>query len=62
MAAAAGKRDDGGLARRRSIALRSEWAAYEPPSVGPGLGNDDETRAFTWAVLPDLAANCRAAA
>ena len=44
----------GGLAGAAAIALRGEWAAYEAAVVGPGMGNDDETRAFMWAVLPDL--------
>jgi len=44
----------GGLAGTAAIALRGEWAAFEAAVVGPGMGNDDETRAFMWTVLPDL--------
>ncbi|MFN0095871.1 MAG: NAD(P)H-hydrate dehydratase [Dehalococcoidia bacterium] len=47
----------GGLAGGAAVALRAEWAAYEAAVVGPGLGNDEETRAFVWAVLADLAAD-----
>ncbi|MCC6381862.1 MAG: NAD(P)H-hydrate dehydratase [Dehalococcoidia bacterium] len=46
---------DGGLPGVAAIALRAEWSGYEAAVFGPGLGNTEETRALTWAVLPDLA-------
>jgi hydroxyethylthiazole kinase-like uncharacterized protein yjeF len=47
----------GGLAGEAAIALRQEWPNFDAGVIGPGLGNDDETRAFTWAVLADVAAD-----
>ncbi|MCK9519765.1 MAG: NAD(P)H-hydrate dehydratase [Dehalococcoidia bacterium] len=47
--------EDGGLRGESAIALRSEWPKFETAVVGPGLGLTDETRALTWALLPDLA-------
>jgi NAD(P)H-hydrate epimerase len=47
--------ETGGLPGETAIALRSHWTTFDAAVVGPGLGNDEETRAFTWAVLPDLA-------
>jgi NAD(P)H-hydrate epimerase len=46
---------DGGLAETVAIALRSTWPEYSAVVFGPGLGNTGDTRALTWAVLPDLA-------
>lgn len=47
--------DDGGLRDSAAIALRPEWPAFDAAVFGPGLGNTEDTRALTWAVLPDLA-------
>lgn len=46
---------DGGLPGDAAVALRNEWPNFTAAVVGPGLGLTDETRAFTWAMLPDLA-------
>lgn len=47
--------EDGGLAGEAAVTLRPEWGAFDAVVFGPGLGNTDDTRALTWAVLPDLA-------
>lgn len=47
--------DDGGLRGESAVSLRSEWRNFNAAVVGPGMGLTDETRAFTWAILPDLA-------
>jgi NAD(P)H-hydrate epimerase len=47
----------GGLPGAAAIALRSEWPNYDAAVFGPGMGNDEETRAFTWAALADIAAD-----
>lgn len=46
--------DDGGLPGETAVALRGEWPSFAAAVFGPGLGNTNETRAFTWAALPDL--------
>jgi NAD(P)H-hydrate epimerase len=46
--------EDGGLPGETAIALRNEWPKFRSAVVGPGLGDSNETRAFIWAVLPDL--------
>lgn len=46
---------DGGLPGETAVALRNEWPNYRAAVVGPGLGDNSETRAFIWAALPDLA-------
>jgi NAD(P)H-hydrate epimerase len=46
--------ETGGLRGDSAIALRPEWQSFNAAVVGPGMGNDDETRAFLWAVLDDL--------
>ena len=47
--------DDGGLAGGAALALRNEWRGFEAAVIGPGMGNTDDTRALTWAILPDVA-------
>jgi len=47
--------EDGGLAGGAALALRNEWRGFEAAVIGPGMGNSEDTRALTWAVLPDLA-------
>ena len=47
--------ETGGLPGEAAIALRNEWPGFRAAVLGPGLGDDAETRAFTWAALPDLA-------
>jgi ADP-dependent NAD(P)H-hydrate dehydratase / NAD(P)H-hydrate epimerase len=49
--------ETGGLQGEAAIALRSEWPGYEAAVFGPGMGNDDDTRALTWAALADIAAD-----
>jgi NAD(P)H-hydrate epimerase len=49
--------DNGGLAGKAAPELRAEWPGFEAAVFGPGLGNTPETRALTWAVLPDMAAD-----
>jgi NAD(P)H-hydrate epimerase len=48
---------NGGLPGTAALALRPELPAFDAAVVGPGMGNDDETRALTWALLADLAAD-----
>ena len=45
----------GGLPGSAAVVLRREWPAYDAAIIGPGLGNDEETRAFVWAALADIA-------
>ncbi|GIW19179.1 MAG: bifunctional NAD(P)H-hydrate repair enzyme Nnr [Tepidiforma sp.] len=45
----------GTLAAEAALSLRAEWAAARAAVIGPGLSLADETRAFTWAALPDTA-------
>ena len=45
----------GGLSGESAVALRNEWHGYRAAVIGPGLGDNAETRAFVWAALPDLA-------
>ncbi|MGE0601948.1 MAG: NAD(P)H-hydrate dehydratase [Dehalococcoidia bacterium] len=47
--------EDGSLPGATAVALRNEWHNYRAAVVGPGLGDNSETRAFIWAALPDLA-------
>jgi ADP-dependent NAD(P)H-hydrate dehydratase / NAD(P)H-hydrate epimerase len=49
--------DDGGLSGESAIALRNAWHGFSAAVVGPGTGDSDDTRAFTWAVLADIAAD-----
>jgi NAD(P)H-hydrate epimerase len=49
----------GGLPGAAAIALRNEWRNFDAAIIGPGLGHDEETRAFTWAALPDAGADCK---
>jgi NAD(P)H-hydrate epimerase len=46
---------EGTLAGEAAIALRHEWGAARAAVLGPGLSLTDDTRALTWAVLPDTA-------
>lgn len=48
---------NGGLPQTAALALRPELPGFDAAVVGPGMGNDDETRALTWALLADLAAD-----
>ncbi|MFN0148743.1 MAG: NAD(P)H-hydrate dehydratase [Dehalococcoidia bacterium] len=50
-----GSSESGGLPGETALVLRNEWPAFSAAVFGPGMGNDGETRAFTWAALPDLA-------
>jgi len=45
---------DGGLSETAAIALRNTWPEYSAVVFGPGMGNTENTRALTWAALPDL--------
>jgi NAD(P)H-hydrate epimerase len=47
----------GGLPGEAALTLRQEWANYETAIIGPGMGNDEGTRALTWALLADVAAD-----
>ncbi len=47
--------DDGGLSDQAAIGLRNTWPEYSAVVFGPGLGDTENTRALTWAALPDLA-------
>ena len=47
--------EDGGLTGEAALVLRNEWRGFEAAVVGPGMGNTEDTRALTWAVLPDVA-------
>jgi len=47
--------EDGGLRAEAALALRNEWPRFSAAVLGPGLGDTDDTRALTWAALPDLA-------
>ncbi|MGE5595703.1 MAG: NAD(P)H-hydrate dehydratase, partial [Hyphomicrobiales bacterium] len=44
-----------GFAGEAALALRSQWPNFNAAVFGPGLGLTEETRALTWAILPDLA-------
>jgi NAD(P)H-hydrate epimerase len=46
---------DGALPGEAAIALRGEWPATRAAVIGPGLSLTGDTRAFTWAALPDTA-------
>lgn len=48
--------ETGGLPGASALALRGEWRNFDAAVLGPGLGDDDDTRALIWAALPDLAA------
>lgn len=54
--------DDGGIADESAIALRSAWHGFSAAVVGPGAGDNASTRAFTWAVLADIADGLRGGA
>lgn len=45
----------GSLPGETAIALRKEWPRVTAAVFGPGLSLDDDTRALTWALLPDTA-------
>jgi NAD(P)H-hydrate epimerase len=47
--------DDGGLSEGAATGLRNTWPEYSAVVFGPGMGNTENTRALTWATLPDLA-------
>ncbi len=47
--------EDGGLTGNAAIALRNEWPKFRAAVYGPGMGDSAETRALTWAALPDIA-------
>lgn len=44
------------IAGEAAIAIRGQLAGFSAAVVGPGMGNGEETRAFVWASLPNLAA------
>ena len=46
--------EDGGLAGESALALRPEWKQFSAAVIGPGMGNTEETRALTWAILEDV--------
>ena len=50
---------DGALAGEAAISLRAELRGFDAAVFGPGMGNTDETRALTWALLPDLGLDLR---
>jgi hydroxyethylthiazole kinase-like uncharacterized protein yjeF len=45
---------DGCLAGSAAGSLRRELGSYDAAVFGPGMSDNDATRAFTWALLPDL--------
>lgn len=45
---------DGALGGETAITLRNQWPNFRSAVFGPGLGDTSETRALTWAALPDL--------
>lgn len=47
----------GGVAGAAAIDLRPEWPAFAAAVIGPGMGDDEDTAAFTWAALADIAAD-----
>ncbi len=47
--------EDGGLRGETALSLRPEWRGFDAAVIGPGMGNTDDTRALTWALLPDIA-------
>ncbi|MGI8927461.1 MAG: NAD(P)H-hydrate epimerase, partial [Tepidiformaceae bacterium] len=49
--------EDGALCGEAALALRDEWHAFDAAAIGPGVGDTEETRALTWAILPDIAAS-----
>ncbi len=46
--------DTGTLPGSAALSLRKDLAGYDAAVFGPGLGDNDGTRALTWALLPDL--------
>ncbi len=46
--------EEGTLPGSAAMELRREIGAFEAAVFGPGMGNTDQTRALTWAFLPDL--------
>ncbi len=46
---------EGTLAAQAAVARRSHWSAARAAILGPGLALTDDTRALTWAALPDTA-------
>jgi NAD(P)H-hydrate epimerase len=55
-----GSSASGGLPGESALSLRPQWRGFEAAVIGPGMGNDDDTRALVWAILPDLAAEALA--
>lgn len=51
--------ESGEILGRSAGALRRELSGFQAAVLGPGLSNTEETRALTWALLPDLAAGVR---
>lgn len=45
---------DGGLPGKAALAIRKELGGYGAAVFGPGMSDTEETRALTWALLPDL--------
>jgi NAD(P)H-hydrate epimerase len=46
--------EDGGLRGEAAVGLRGAWHEFDAAVIGPGMGDTEETRAFVWALLPDL--------
>jgi NAD(P)H-hydrate epimerase len=44
----------GSIARAAVLALRNTWPDYRAAVVGPGMGDSEDTAAFTWAALADI--------
>jgi NAD(P)H-hydrate epimerase len=51
--------DAGGLTGSAAVELRNQWAACDVAVIGPGIGDDGETRAMVWASLPDAGQDLR---
>lgn len=45
--------DQGALAETAVHGLRPEWQHFTAAVIGPGISDEDDTRAFLWAALPD---------
>ena len=51
--------EGGGIPGAAAIELRPSWASFDAAVVGPGMGTDEDTKAFVWAALPDLGEDVR---
>ncbi|MEO6398139.1 MAG: NAD(P)H-hydrate dehydratase [Tepidiformaceae bacterium] len=50
-----GESEEGTLPGETAIALRAELHGFSTVVYGPGMGDTGDTRALTWALLPDFA-------